>query len=211
VRVDIDTAQIPISVLIEIEPERIMPAILSYSDSEKKEFLNSLIARGFRAQLKSGSLLTGQLFVDLDFHPDQPAQQIDWNGRYPKFPTIQAPLDEAFAVLKRLVNRIDQIPLQQIGEDLHAAIRNLDTLIKQMEALVVNLNTTLAPEMTATLEQAKKSLTALEKVMRSDSPINQDVRQALDEFSNAARSMRVLADYLERHPEALIFGKGENQ
>jgi paraquat-inducible protein B len=211
VKVDINSARIPISVLIEIEPERIAPKIMSYEDSERKEFLNSLIAKGLRAQLKSGNLLTGQLYVDLDFHPDEPAQKIDWKGSYPKIPTIQAPLDEAFAVFKKLIDKLDKIPFQQIGEDLHSAIRDLDTMIKQTDALMKNLNTNVAPEMTATLEQAKKSLAAMEKIMSSDSPLSQDARQALEEFSGAARSMRILADYLERHPEALIYGKGENK
>ncbi len=211
VKVDIDSGQIPISVLIEIEPERIMPAMTSYNESERKEFLNSLIAKGLRAQLKSGSFLTGQLFVDLDFHPDEPVQQIDWKDKYPKFPTIQAPLDEAFADIKKLINKIDQIPFQQIGADLYAAIKNLNTMIQQTESLFANLNTTVAPEMTATLEQAKKSLSAMEKVLSSDSPINQDILRALDEFSKASRSMRVLADYLEQHPDVLIYGKGGNQ
>jgi len=84
-------------------------------------------------------------------------------------------------------------------------------MIKQTEALMKNLNTNVAPEMTATLEQAKKSLAAMEKIMSSDSPLSQDARQALEEFSGAARSMRILADYLERHPDALIYGKGGNQ
>ncbi len=106
VKVDINSAQIPISVLIEIEPERITPEIMSFEESERKEFLNSLTAKGLRAQLKSGNLLTGQLFVDLDFHPDEPVQQIEWEGRYPKIPTIQAPLDEAFAAVKKLIDKL---------------------------------------------------------------------------------------------------------
>ena len=211
VKVDINSARIPILVLIEIEPERITPAILSYSDSERKEFLNALIAKGLRAQLKSGNILTGQLFVDFDFHPNESAQEIDWKGRYPTFPTVKAPFDEALAVLQRLVDQIDKIPFQKIGEDLHSAVKNIDTMIKQTEVLINNLNTTVAPEMTAALEQAKKSMAAMEKVLSSNSPINQDARRVLDEFAGAARSMRVLADYLERHPEALIYGKGDGQ
>ena len=209
--IDMDTGDIPISVLIVTEPERFLPDISMHNDSERKEFLDLLVAKGLRAQLKTGSLLTGKLFVDLDFHPDNPEQKIKWEGRYPELPTIQEPLEKALAIFQKMLKRIETIPFQQIGQDMQSMVRNLNTMITQTEALIKNLNATIAPEITETLEQAKKSLAAIEKVLSSDSPISQDARRALDEFAGAARSMRVLADYLEQHPESLIYGKGENQ
>jgi paraquat-inducible protein B len=209
--IEIDTGDIPISVLIETEPERFLSDISTYNESERKEFLDLLVAKGFRAQLKTGSLLTGQLFVNLDFHPDRADQKIDWEGRYPKLPTIQEPLEEALAIFQKMINRIEEIPFQQISEDIQLVIKNLNATIKQSETLLKQLNTKLTPEISATLEQAKKSLAAMEKIMSSDSPISQDAQQALEELAGAARSMRVLADYLEQHPEALIYGKGVNQ
>lgn len=216
-QIKINSAEILISVLIETEPRQFLPNKSAFDDAEKKELFNMLVSKGLRAQLKPGNILTGQLFVNLDFHPNVPDQKIVWEGKFPQLPTIPAALEEAVAVFQKLLNRMGKVPFEQIGQDLHIMIKNLNKIIKQGNILLKNIDKKVTPELTSTLtqvqktlEQAKKSLAAMEHLVGSDSPLNQDARHALSELAAAAQSMRVLTDYLERHPDSLIYGKGNN-
>ncbi|SMD10317.1 paraquat-inducible protein B [Desulfocicer vacuolatum DSM 3385] len=221
---DIDTVfklnsgEILISVLIETQLHQFLPDNTTFDDAKMKKLFNTLVAKGFRAQLKPGNILTGQLFVNLDFHPREPEQKIIWEGKTPQLPTIPATLEEAFAVFNKLLNRMGKIPFEEMAHDLRMVVKNLNRTVKQGDIVLKQINRTVTPELgltlkqvQTTLKQAKKSLAAVEHLVGSDSALNQDARNALNELAAAAQSMRMLTDYLERHPDALIYGKGDKK
>jgi paraquat-inducible protein B len=109
------------------------------------------------------------------------------------------------------VDRLDKLPIEQIGKDLQEVVRSLNETIKQLNELAANVNTDTAPAAGAALEQTRKTLAEVEKVLGSDSALKQEAKQALEEIAAAARAIRALADYIERHPEALLRGKGNSQ
>jgi paraquat-inducible protein B len=76
---------------------------------------------------------------------------------------------------------------------------------------VQNLDSKIAPEISSALDQAQKTLVSIEGTLGQDSPLQHEMRQAIMELGEAARSIRILVDYLERHPNALIYGKGKPQ
>ena len=200
-----------IPVLIEIETERIMITSAFPSDSDRRKFMDALVAKGLRAQLKTGNLLTGQMFVDLGIHPEEPTRHIVWNGKYPELPTVQAPLERISAALAQTFDKLKKIPLEEIGSEVRTTVQNLNETLKQTRMLVQKLDSKVEPEVTATLVQAQKTLGSVENVLSSDSPLNQKTSRAMVELATAARSIRVLMDYLERHPDALLFGKGKSK
>jgi paraquat-inducible protein B len=134
-----------------------------------------------------------------------------WSGEYPEIPTIPTPIETIATGLTRLVDRLEKLPIEQVGKGLQEAGRSLNETLKQVNELAANLNTDTAPAVGAALEQTRKTLAAVEKVLGSDSVLKQEAKQALEEIAAAARALRVLADYLERHPEALLRGKGNSQ
>ena len=219
---DLEKLSPKITVLIETEPERW--ETFGEARMDEKSELNSLVAKGMRVQLKTGSLLTGQLYIDIDFHPDAPEAQVIYEGQFPELPTIPAPLQLMTARVSSLLNRIETIPIEKIGKDLGQtldnvnkitsskelmeAIRALDQTLQETRELTKNLNTNIAPSVSATLDQAQQTLVSVEGTLGKDSPMQHELRQALRELGEAARSLRILLDYLERHPDALIFGKG---
>ena len=69
----------------------------------------------------------------------------------------------------------------------------------------------LAPEALATLTEARRTMASAAQALDQDAPLQQDVRETLRELSKSAQSLRMLTDYLERHPEALIKGKQEDR
>ena len=111
--------------------------------------------------------------------------------------------------LSKLAEKLQKLPLEQTVAELRATLPVLRQTLEQTGALAKHLDTETAPQATAALAQATATLATLERALRSDAPTQTELRQALDQFTQAARAVRDLADTLERHPEALLFGKGK--
>ncbi|MEE4265158.1 MAG: MlaD family protein, partial [Desulfobacteraceae bacterium] len=222
---DPETLSPKITVLIETEPQRWANLPADSADSRPK--LQNLVDRGLRAQLKTGSLLTGQLFIGLDFHPDAPKAQVKYEGKFPEFPTIPAPLQIITARVNQLLSKLETVPIEQIGKDLGDTLKNvkglseskellgavqaLNQTLQETRQLVQNFDSNVAPAISSTLDQAQKTLVSVEGVLGQDSPLQHEMRQAIMELGEAARSVRILIEYLQRHPNALIYGKGKAQ
>jgi paraquat-inducible protein B len=218
-----EKSAVRIPVLIELEPERIAVTDEHLENVDDPQFMDLLVSKGLRAQLKRGNLLTGQLFVELNFHPDAPVRNIVWEGKYPVLPTIASPLEEITTGVAQLITRLEKFPLEQIGKsvrntfqnaehlmaspELEESIQSLNHSLKQINAFSSYLNEDMIPAVTTTLEKTQKTLTEAENILRSDSQLRHRLNHALTELADAARSVRLLVDYLEQHPEALIKGK----
>jgi paraquat-inducible protein B len=249
------TATIP--VYIKIDPQRVKT--VGPRPTSFEENLKLLIDRGLRARLESQSILTGQMQVALDFHPDRPARFVGIDTKYLEIPTIPTPLQE-------LTRRIEQLPLEQIVKDIGSAVAginrfvnsaeitkslrsvsaaaeetknligkldakidplvlNIEATVKDAQKLLENIDRQVEPlgpsiqkasdsiEKTlksaeAALHSAQKAIDGVEGTISEDSPLAYQLNKTLEEVSNLARSVRRLADYLERHPESVLRGKG---
>jgi len=138
--------------------------------------------------------------VAFDFFPNAPKAKIDWTKTPPELPTEPSGLQELQIMLAGLSKKLEKVPFDKIGADLQQMLQSASSLVKR-------LDTEVAPEARAALAEARKTLGTAERSLKSDAPLQQDAREALREVGRAAQAMRVLADYLERHPEALIRGK----
>lgn len=207
--------EIMIPVTIEFVPESMVfkgvPSQVEFIRSHHKTIMNDFVKRGMRAQLKTGNYMTGQLFVDLDFIPDAPTVSINWEKTPPVFPTTPTPFEEISTTLTSLIKKLKKLPLEKIGSQFQETVLTLTSTMQKMEQLLHTLNTSVTPAITATLDQTQKTLSAVEQTIQSDSSTQRDLQDVFEELSKAARSIRIMADYLERHPEALIHGKRENQ
>ncbi len=176
--------QFLIPVLIEIEPERI--ANLGMVDpASRRQSFDQLVKQGLRAQLQSSNLLTGQLIVQLDFHRGAAPAAIVWNEPYPEFPTVPAPFEQITGSVQRLVKRLETLPL--------------DELLRSMNGTLEAARGALA--------QAQQTLGTASALVGPDSPANSELRRALVELSEAARSVGLAADQIQRQPDSLLFGK----
>lgn len=214
-----------IVVYIETDPS-VWQVVGETTLGENKE-MEILVAKGLRAQLKTGSLLTGQLFVDLDFHPDAPPAGIKYGKKYPELPTVPAPLEMITASLNQLLNKIEKLPIEEISSSLKKTVQGAERLVNSAELkqaagelnetlkntrmLVKNLNSTVAPELNTTLQQGQKTLADIGSMVNPDTALYRELQRAIKELADAAKSIRVMAEYLERHPDALIYGKGKRQ
>ena len=179
----------------------------------------ALIERGLRAQLKSGNLLTGELLVDLDFHPESPPAKLDRSGTYPEIPAIPAQLEALEASVTGVLSKLAALPLPDLVADLRRTIQSVDALVSspdtgqavaaltqaavRLQSLLGTLDQRLGP----LFVQAQSTLASADGLVGAKSQARYDLNALLKELTGAARSIRVFADYLERHPDALIRGK----
>ncbi|MFZ5774604.1 MAG: MlaD family protein [Thermodesulfobacteriota bacterium] len=230
------TMDVRTPVRIEIEHERltdVTPADARMTVVDQHEMTRHLIDKGLRAQLQMQSLVTGKLFVALDFHPDKPARFVTQDPAVPELPTIRTGLSEAADVLQRIVQRLERLPLEKLLASMTQTFQNTSALLDSREAKESfrNLNSALASakkltdsldrqfppmaeefrqaaaESRLALRQLDLTLAALEGMVAEGSPPRQELLRALENFSAAARAVNSLADFLERHPEALLRGK----
>ena len=201
------------------------------SDKEEIDLMSRLIKKGLRAQLRTGTLLTGQLFINLGIYPHAGPAKLAFTGSYPVMPTMPEPMREITSSLTKLLARLEKLPIEQIGHDLGDSVRHASQLLgsrdlasaivalnqslEQLQKFSTNLNTDLTPQMVTVLKQTsaamvsgQKALSTAEKVLHGDAPLTYELRQTLKELAKAARAVSSLADLLERNPQALIYGTG---
>ena len=191
-------------VLVDLYPARLGKSFENSANEQERiandAVLERMIEHGLRAQLRTGNLLTGQLYVALDFFPKAAKVKLDRSQDTLILPTVPNSLDELQAQVTSIARKIDQLPLADIASNLNGALKNASQLFQRLDTQVV-------PEMQGTLSAAKQTFSSAEKVLQQDSPLQSDVRQALQQLTQTLQSLNALADYLERHPESLIRGK----
>jgi paraquat-inducible protein B len=265
-----------IPVIIEIEEDRMgdMPdrrheldAVLQEQDADT--LVDYLVQKGLRAQLELQSLLTGQLFVNLDFFPDRPLRLSGYPTSYTELPTIPSGLEE-------LSKKVEKLPIEDLASNALRAIQGIDRWVnspdlqeaatslketvievkgiaqavnrqiqpmlleatqsfteakgllretrtqvkplasdtrklvtnadQRISQLAVSVETTLKAAQAA-FAKAEAALSSVQGTMGADSSLRYELQNTLKELSNAARAVRTVADYLERHPDALLRGK----
>jgi paraquat-inducible protein B len=238
-------------VTIAVEPERVPLAeptdevdFQQLDDEEKRRRIRLLIDRsvkaGLRAQLQTGNLLTGQLFVALDFVPDAGPADVIEDGGPPVLPTVPSTFRGITQSLTRVLGKLEQLPLEEIGGHLAATLAGAEGLVNggelrhtlgHLESSAQSLSRVLATaeaeaaplmqtlgrvgqdgrELIAATDRAvrraESTLQVIEHSLGQDGPMGSEILRTLEELSAASRSIRIMAEYLERHPEALIQGK----
>ncbi|HTD02618.1 intermembrane transport protein PqiB [Undibacterium sp.] len=180
-----------------------------HSTFTAKQQLQYMVNRGLRAQLRTGSLLTGQLYIALDFFPKATPVTIDTSTTPIEIPTIPNGMDEIQSQIAEIAKKLSKVPFDDIAGDLRKTINTLNRTLLSAEQLTKSLNNDVAPEITAALKDVRVTLGNANRTLSDNAPLQQDIRQTLQELTRTAVSMRVLTDYLERHPEAVIRGRRE--
>jgi len=235
IQADLAKMQTSIPVIIEIEPDR-----WKVRDGERNPRKNAqkLIDKGLRAVLMVQSYITGQLLIELDFHPGTPVVLKNIDKEYMEIPTIPS-------TTQKLADALEKLDLQGLEKHLESTLAGIDRAVNNpdLTASIRSLKDTLedtrklvsgvARQVNPLAEDVKKTVkdlgklannidskvggvtTGLDKTMSSargviseDSPLMVELQNTLKEISAMGRSFRQLADYLEQHPETVIRGKG---
>lgn len=172
------------------------------------EIFKDFIEHGWRAQMRTGNLLTGQNYIALDKFPKaKPATlQILGDNRV-VIPTTPTELSGLQAQVSQIADKLTKFPLVEIGQDVRKTLNNMNTAIESTDKLVKQLDGKVAPGLQATLDDVRKTVRSSESILSSDAPLQQDVRKALQQMTRAAASLQLMSDYIEQHPESIIRGK----
>jgi paraquat-inducible protein B len=203
-------------VAVDLYPQRIRgrqaqtaarPAGKDSAEAASRQLLDSLVAHGLRAELKSGNLLTGQQYVELDMHPDAPAAKVRWNDPSAVFPTVSNGLDEIQDSIGGIVRKLNKVPFDQISYRLLSTLTSLEQTLKSTDQLMRHVDGSLAPQIEATLAEAQAAMKNAKELLAQDAPLPNDLNATLLQLSRAAKAVTALVEYLERHPESLLHGK----
>ncbi|EJM16949.1 qaraquat-inducible protein B [Pseudomonas sp. GM18] len=209
---DVNKRSFPVNVGIVIYPQRLGKAHLKLLEALKHDpndeaasvrLIGSFIENGLRAQARSGNLLTGQLYIALDFYPKAEKVAFDPTARPVVIPTIPGSLEQLQEKLESMVNKINQLPIERIAG-------NLDSNLVELRKGLAQFNAKTLPGVQTTLSDVSKTLQSASSTLAEDSPQREQLSQTLDELARMSRSLRELSDYMGRHPESLIRGRPDN-
>jgi paraquat-inducible protein B len=197
----------PVIVTAKLYPRRMgqaYEALAAQGKTESEEtlaaFVGALVNRGLRAQPRSASLLTGKLYIALDFLPDSPRAAFDGSIRPLELPTVNGTFQALEANVGRLVNKMNDLPLEKITADL-------DTDLKDLHETLSEVHTRLLPTAVDTLSALHGTLDSADRTLDFDSPLQRGLTDTLSEARSTLQSVRELADYVDRHPDALLRGR----
>ncbi|MES9880299.1 MAG: MlaD family protein [Sedimenticola sp.] len=231
-----DEGSVRIPVLLGIEPERLITDQINDNDKASENVRNllaKLVGKGLRARLQTGNLLTGQLFIELDFHPELPPGTVSKSNGYPVLPATPSALSSITRNLNSLLVKLERVPIEEIGAHLKNAAKGVDELVndqaltdavqemlqvmKQSNQLLSTMSRQTGPLMNNVSEVAANAkiliktstevMEGLRGITSHDGVLGNELLATLEELSAAARSIRIMAEYLERHPESLLKGK----
>ena len=192
-------------VTVDMYPNRLGRRVQETVADEKERnmgplLLERMVSHGLRGQLRTGNLLTGQLYVALDFFPNAAPAKLDMNAYPLEVPTVPNALDELQTQIASIAHKLDKVPFEQIGNNLRDSLKSADALFKKVDGQVV-------PDVKETLGAARQTFSTAQNLLQQDSPVQSDLRTALQQLTQTLQSLSELSDYMERHPEALIRGK----
>jgi paraquat-inducible protein B len=254
---DMKVQRIP--VIIEVDLKKITSRGGSGAALQDPKASKALIDQGLRGQLRTESLVTGVLYVGLDYFPEIPAKYIQPPGsKYEEIPTVPTALEQAQDAATRIIAKLEEIDFKGLMNSTTAALEGINQLVNspalkaslrgleqsmpklqevltgvrqmtnsidtQVGALSANFQqtsdaareamlgaTTALQQTTAAMKEAEGALTNIRGISDPESPTFYEISKSLREVSAAARSLRLLSNYIERNPRALIFGKPENE
>ncbi len=216
-----------IPVLVEIEPERIIDRS-DAGDVPPEQTLQNLVDRGLRGRLQTGSLLTGQLFVELNMYPDtEVSLHPDNDVPYPELPTIPASMETITRSIENFVARLEKVEIDRIGKELLGTLEGANALLNapEMKRTMTDLEASMQSFRNIlrqldessldetihagrdVLEDLDKLLQQTNRVMKPNSPLQYNLIKMTGELEETARSIRSLVETLERHPQSLLFGR----
>jgi paraquat-inducible protein B len=197
----------PVIVTAKVYPRRMGQAYAvlaaqgkTESDDTLAAFVGTLVNRGLRAQPRSGSLLTGKLYIALDFLPATPRAAFDSAVRPLELPTVNGTFQELQSSVGRLVKKLNDLPLEQVAADLHTDLSDLHEILSELHAHVL-------PNAVDTLSALHGTLDSAQRTLDVESPLQRGLAETLLEARSTLQAVRELADYVDRHPDALLRGR----
>ncbi|MEX3790617.1 mammalian cell entry protein, partial [Paraburkholderia sp. BR14374] len=189
--------------------------------------LARLVATGLRARLSQDPPVVGADKITLDFVQGAPVATLASEDGLPVIPSVAAAnLDTTMAKANEVIQKIDDLPIRQTGEQVRSiaahinalssspqikdSLTHIDHSVAQIDHTLQQVSPQIGPlvaQLRDTANAADRTVAAANRTLGGDASSQNDLPAAMQELTDTARSIRALADYLDRHPEALIHGR----
>ncbi len=209
-------------------------------DLDDPDEVGRMLEQGMSAQLDTESLLTGRLYISLDFRPGSDLLYYGGDYEYPEVPTVPSSLAAVQTKLRELADRFANVDLeavftglratldganvllndpelQQLSGNLNELVFDLERAVAAVDRLVETVDTTVGPmraEVTAavgraeaSMEEVDETLRTMQAVVHPEAPVVVGLVGTLRELELAARSLRRMAELIERDPSVLVRGR----
>ena len=209
-------ARFAIPVLIRIEPQRLG---IENSDIDLDEWearFNRMFSLGLRASLKNGNLLTGALFVDLNFQRDSNAPYIaETFSNRTVFPTVAGGFAQIQAQITDLLDKLNALEVEPLLAGLDRNLQASESMLNEVREVSTSLNQLLndpdtqavGGNLNATLEELRGTLQGVSP----SSPAYQDLTSAIERLDRLMRDLQPLTRTLNENPRALLFDNLDTQ
>jgi paraquat-inducible protein B len=229
--VDPKTAKVRVRVAFNLQPERVQNDKELRKEQDTAAIAAKMVSQGLRAVLESSSFITGQKDIALQYVPNASPEQLGREGDALLIPSQSGGLDNITNSLSDITTKLDKIPFEEIGQNLAHLLKSADQTISgpDVKDALQRLSATLAdvqhlvqhadrgitpvlqrlPQISLDLQHAIQHADSLlgDNGYGGNSDFQRNLSRLLDQVNDAARSIRMLADFLDRHPEALIRGR----
>jgi len=222
-----------VRVAMELQPERVIRSSEFDPNLKPRDVLQRMVDRGMRVDLETSSFITGQKDLALDFEPDAGHVPVTFEGGALVLPTEAGGSSDLLTAASQITAKLSAIPFNEIGQNLNKllvssnetlggdqmkkALASLSQTLQDVQHLVANTDRGLTPtlhqlptlmaNLQATLRGTNLAVTQLNRGYGNNSDFQRSLGQLMDQADGALRSVKDLADFLDRHPEALILGR----
>jgi paraquat-inducible protein B len=199
--VDPNAGSAKVRVAMELQPERVMQAAQLAKISSPNQVLQNMVNRGLRVQLETTSYVTGQKDITLAYVPGAGSAEITHEGDALVLPSQAGDLDNIVTSLSDISGKLSKVPFDKLGNNLNKLLVTANGTLGS--AQVKQTLTSLSE----TLKSANTTLKSVTQSYGNDSDFQRDLEQLMSQANDALRSIKLLSDYLDRHPAALLFGR----
>lgn len=210
---DVDRKQFVAAVDAELYPVRLGRAYTQWRRWREREgdqfdtpeaagqhLFTRMVNEGLRAQLRTGNLITGQLYVALDTLA-RPGEVLPGADNVLVIPSQPGSFDQIQNQIASIVSKLEALPIEELAADLQGILANLDGLVTRFDGEV-------GVEVTRTLQQVQQLVDGLsQQYTGPNAPLQQDLQHMLEQIDRATHSLRGLTDSLQRNPQSLLRGR----
>ncbi len=228
--IDPQTGKARVRVAMEVQPERIFSED-EISRDAPEAITQALVNNGMRAETASGNLLTGSTVISFTFVPNAKPEKVVMEGNVIVLPSKSGGIDGILDSVSTVTSKIAAMPLQQIGDDLNVLLQHTDQTVNgpELKQALTQLTATLRnvqhltthadqgltplmqrlPQISDQLQQTIAHANTALSAYGGNSDFHHSLQQTLDQLNDTARSIRLLVDFLSRHPSSLLLGRGK--
>lgn len=199
---DLENFRIPVK--ITFEPQRLHPMWRDLSLEDWEQRLDGLFDNGLRANIKLANLLTGAMFIDLQFTDAGPPEEPRRIGDYPVFPSQAGGFSGIEQKVSQLLDKLNNLEIQPLANELQGGLSETRALMRNLNDLLADDEAQELPgELRAVLQELQSTLAAYQR----GEPAYENLQRSLRRLDRVLEDLAPLTQTLREHPDALIFGR----